>query len=1069
MTGAGLTALVANRVGTDNLLLCSALVLALCAVLVALIVRREKAAGQGGVVPAEEEGVGGKEALRLLRESRHLQIIALVIAFAAIGAGLIEQQLNMAAEAFKGRAATDNLTAFLAQVTLYLSFIGFLIQVGLTSRVHRRLGVGFALMVLPTCLGATGLVMLLNAALWAPALARILDTSLRYSFDKTTREILFLPLPTALKYKAKPFVDVTVDRFAKGLAALLALVLIKPWGLGLNWQQISWASLVVVGLWVFTALRARREYMAAFRRSIEKRELEVQAVRPALADVSTVEALVEELAHPDEPRVLYAIDLLESLDKRHLVTPLLLHHESEKVRVRALLALEAARPEIRERWRDAVERLLADGSVEVRAAAVQALAAIRGERAAELMRAHLQDRDPRLATIAAVTLAGSARAEDVAAAEDTLKRLAADTRDAAVEGRRQVAAALGQIPDARFRPLLVPLMFDPALDVAREAVRSAGRPGASQELLLPPLVSLLRHRPLRAAARSVLVGRGEDVLDVLAYFLRDGTEDIEVRRQIPATLGRIPSRKSMELLVACLGEADEPLRDQALAALERLRRERPVLAFAREPVEERALAEARRYFRCFSLRHNLLRDDGQGSLLDRALEERLLRSVDRVYRLLGILYPWRDVVAARRGMEGDARARARAAEYLDNLLRGPLRQWLIPLLEDIPPEDRARRANALLKTRARDVEDTLAQLIHDEDQVVSATAIHRVEEKALWRLADDLEHVLAHRDARDWVAFEAASWALAARRITAEGRRARWREPLPAVEAAHRLREVPLLRFASVDALVRIAGASRTTRPEAGHVLVHEGIAAGEVQLLVDGSVITRRGQMPPRELAAPAALGLGGVLGGERALETVRAGGDALCLALGAPELLALLSEDVALTQALFRAVLMDGRAGGRAFLRSRGGRGTSRPAGPGARTLEDVGLLEASPLFERATAEQLLHLAEMAREEPLVAGSTLLGEADPCALYVLDRGEVIVEGARGEPTLAAAGDTLGVLDSLGGVRGGRVRVTAPGSALRIDGEALLELLSSDPGLLQGLFGALQESAGSQEAAVHP
>ena len=168
----------------------------------------------------------------------------------------------MAAEAFKGRSATDNLTEFLAQVTLYLSAIGFFIQVALTSRIHRYLGVGFALLVLPTSLGVTGVVMLLNAALWAPALARILDTSLRYTLDKTTREVLFLPLPTALKYRAKPFVDVTVDRFAKGLAALLALVLIKPWGLGLNWQQISYASLAVMALWVVTAVRARREYLA---------------------------------------------------------------------------------------------------------------------------------------------------------------------------------------------------------------------------------------------------------------------------------------------------------------------------------------------------------------------------------------------------------------------------------------------------------------------------------------------------------------------------------------------------------------------------------------------------------------------------------------------------------------------------------------------------------------------------------------------------------------------------------------------------------------------------------------
>src|SRR5512143_527729 len=308
MTGAGLTAVVVSRIGTNNLLVCSAAILLMCAGLAALIVRREAAAGRDSVAASEEEGVSGKEALRLLRESRHLQIISLVIAFAAIGAGLIEQQLNSAAEAFKGRAATDNLTAFLAQVTLGRSAIGFFIRVVRTGRIHRYRGVGVARLVLPASLGASALVILLNAALWAPALARIVDTSLRYSLDKTTREVLFLPLPTDLKYRAKPFVDVTVDRFAKGLGALLAAVVIKPWGLGFNWQQISYASLAVMALWVVTALRARREYMASFRRSIERRELEPAAARPELADPATVEALGERLAYPDQQRVLDAID-----------------------------------------------------------------------------------------------------------------------------------------------------------------------------------------------------------------------------------------------------------------------------------------------------------------------------------------------------------------------------------------------------------------------------------------------------------------------------------------------------------------------------------------------------------------------------------------------------------------------------------------------------------------------------------------------------------------------------------------------------------------------------------------
>jgi ATP:ADP antiporter, AAA family len=181
---------------------------------------------------AEEKGVSGGEAIRLLRESKHLQIIALVIGFAAIGAAIIEQQLNMAAEASRGQDNTDAITALLGQVQLYLSISGFVIQVWLTSRIQRYLGVGFALLMLPVASDRPG-GSSSQPALWAPMTARVFDTSLRYTVDKTTREILFLPLPTDLKYQAKPFVDVTVDRFAKAIGALIILVLIKDWGLNL--------------------------------------------------------------------------------------------------------------------------------------------------------------------------------------------------------------------------------------------------------------------------------------------------------------------------------------------------------------------------------------------------------------------------------------------------------------------------------------------------------------------------------------------------------------------------------------------------------------------------------------------------------------------------------------------------------------------------------------------------------------------------------------------------------------------------------------------------------------------
>jgi len=220
------------------------------------------------------------------------------------------------------------ITALLAEVTVYLSLAGFVVQVGLTSRIHRSFGIATALLLLPIGLGASATVILFTGALRAVAGARVLDSTLRYSLDKTTREVLFLPVPAELRFRAKPFIDVTMDRFAKAVAAVMILALIHPWGLEWDWRRLSYASLAITGIWIVMAVVAWREYRRAFRASIGSRAIVPGAIRTEVADAATVETLVEELSNPDEPGVLYAIEMLEALDKRNLVTPLLLQHES---------------------------------------------------------------------------------------------------------------------------------------------------------------------------------------------------------------------------------------------------------------------------------------------------------------------------------------------------------------------------------------------------------------------------------------------------------------------------------------------------------------------------------------------------------------------------------------------------------------------------------------------------------------------------------------------------------------------------------------------------------------------
>ena len=718
MLGAWIT-LFSQKVGTVNLLLISAGLMLACMAVVIAIVHRERVGGDVSLSGEQKKGVGARRAFQLLQSSRHLRLIAIVISFGAIGAAILDQQLNMATEAFKGPGGKDAMTAFLGQIRFWLSAVGFLIQIALTSRIHRYLGVGFALLLLPVGLGATAVIVLFNAVLWAPSLARVFDQTMRYTVDKTTREILYMPLQNEIKYEAKPFVDVTLDRFAKGMTAVLLLILISPWGFHLGWQKLSYVSVTLTVIWIFVALRARRGYRMAFRQSLENQIIKPSEMRPAVADLSTIETLVQELASPDSSRVLYAMDMLESIDRRSLITPLLLYHESPSVKIRTLGLLCGTLAQDSGRWLPAIQRMMADENPEVRAAAIGALANIHEENITVLARPYLNDSNPRVAITAAIVLSDSPREEDVAAAEMMVRELVYDTRESAAQARREYAIALRNVSNPHFRHLLIPLLSDNNPEVANEAMRTARQMGAADFIFVPTLISLLRNARLKRSSREMLVGYGEEVLDILGYFLGDPEEDIWIRRQIPGTIARIPCRKAMDILVAALADDDGSLRFGALAGVEKLHRENSSLEIRRDIIESQALKEASYHLHYQASYRHLFEVEKlpANTLLAHALKEKMARTTDRIYRLLGLIYPWKDMAAARWAIEHPRdRSASAALEYLDNLLTGVVRKKIMPVLE-------SGVTHAGSRDIAAKVHETVRRLIHDPDAVLSSTAV----------------------------------------------------------------------------------------------------------------------------------------------------------------------------------------------------------------------------------------------------------------------------------------------------------------------------------------------------------
>ncbi|MFQ5789343.1 MAG: cyclic nucleotide-binding domain-containing protein [Acidobacteriota bacterium] len=291
--------------------------------------------------------------------------------------------------------------------------------------------------------------------------------------------------------------------------------------------------------------------------------------------------------------------------------------------------------------------------------------------------------------------------------------------------------------------------------------------------------------------------------------------------------------------------------------------------------------------------------------------------------------------------------------------------------------------------------------------------------------------------------------------------------PVPTVALARQLRQISLFRFASVDELFRISAIACQVRHEEGRTFQEKGAPAEYMQLLVEGRIAVCGSQPDEKELTPPALLGFREVLEGVPLRETARAVKTSICLALGAEDFRTLLSDNIELAAGLFRMLLGSPSPDGSPSL-LKGAvhpkpRGRAKDGGSELRPIEKVLLLQELPIFSRATAEELLGLANTTGQIRLHEGQPIFDEGDPPSIYVVLSGTLVIEPSQGGPKmLVNAGDALGVNETLAGVSmGWRGRTGEEGSALRIERDGLFELLCNEMDFLQGLFAALFQLTG--------
>jgi hypothetical protein len=210
---------------------------------------------------------------------------------------------------------------------------------------------------------------------------------------------------------------------------------------------------------------------------------------------------------------------------------------------------------------------------------------------------------------------------------------------------------------------------------------------------------------VRSAARAAFLAHGDTALEFLDHSLGDYHLPQELRRHLPRTLSQFPAAQAAPLLLRHLvSEPDGMVRFKILRGVGRIRASNPAL-----PLDGRIIDEA-------------------------------VHATERLFRMLQLQFPREDVRGIYRGFQsGSAKLRASSRELLENLLRPPLRDAVLALVDGVPTAGAFQGTAPYYLGQAVEYEELLGLMLEEGSESLRCLAAHHVAELGLVSLRPRLE------------------------------------------------------------------------------------------------------------------------------------------------------------------------------------------------------------------------------------------------------------------------------------------------------------------------------------------
>ena len=253
ITGSTLCAMLAQRIGVTNLLVVSMVLLEIAAIVVVRFPAAPRSPGDAATAGDERDDgrIGGSvwAGFTAVLRSPYLAGIAGFQVLYTIGSTLLYfEQAQIIRQAFTSPEAR---TVVLAQIEQAVQILTVVMQIFLTGRIIRWLGLAITLALLPamTALGFSALGT-------APVLATlvvfiVLRRGTNFGLTNPAMEVLFTVVPREDKYKAKSFIETFIYRAGDQIGAWTYAGFAA---LGLGISGAAYAAVPFAGVWLVLGL-----------------------------------------------------------------------------------------------------------------------------------------------------------------------------------------------------------------------------------------------------------------------------------------------------------------------------------------------------------------------------------------------------------------------------------------------------------------------------------------------------------------------------------------------------------------------------------------------------------------------------------------------------------------------------------------------------------------------------------------------------------------------------------------------------------------------------------------------